>query len=239
MKKLGILMAMFLALAVSAPSLWAADVDVYAEGAYTDSNLEVFIYADINGEAILSQGVKLTYDDSILTVDPDPSQTQKNEAVWYMGDGTNNEQYMDPDTGNTGEVVIIGGKLDTGYPLAGVTGSRVLLGKVNFDCKVTGLPTGDPVIFYGIGIELGKAGSYQNFVTVGGGELDVTGVDFISMGVEIHERGDANGVGGINVLDMNAIKNYTISGGDDNPWKDCNDDDKINVLDMNCVKFLL
>ena len=43
----------------------AADVNVYAERAYTDTDCTVFIYGDIT-PAILSFGVKLTYDPSAL-----------------------------------------------------------------------------------------------------------------------------------------------------------------------------
>jgi hypothetical protein len=44
------------------PGIVAAGVDVYAEGAYTDTDLVVYIYAKINGGTVLrSAGVKLTY----------------------------------------------------------------------------------------------------------------------------------------------------------------------------------
>ena len=104
----------------------AANVDVYAEGAYTATDLVVYIYADINAGPILSFGVKVNYP-ATLTY----SSAAKNENVWFFGDGTTNHAYMNPED-NGSAVVIIGGKLDTAAPTPGVTGTRVLLGTVTF-----------------------------------------------------------------------------------------------------------
>ncbi len=46
----------------------SAAVDIYAEGAYTDSDLVVYIYADIDTDAVCSAGVKLTYDSGVVSV---------------------------------------------------------------------------------------------------------------------------------------------------------------------------
>lgn len=123
-----------------------ADVNVFAEGAYTASELVVYIYADttVNTASVLrSAGVKLTYDDSLLTV----VAAEKNEDVWSLG----NESYMEPDTETAGEAVIILGKLDTEAPTEGVSGNRVLLGKVSF--THTGLTS------FTLGLNYGKRGS--------------------------------------------------------------------------------
>ena len=153
MKKLGILMAMFFALAVSASCLWAANADVYVEGAYTENDLAVYIYADINGPTILSSGVKLTYETSDLTL----TSAEKNESVWFLG----SESYIDPDASTPGEIVIICGKLDTANPTEGVSGDRVLLGKVTFSRTGSNMSFSPTLsIDYG---KQGPEGKYMNF----------------------------------------------------------------------------
>ncbi|TNF95943.1 MAG: hypothetical protein EP297_11230 [Gammaproteobacteria bacterium] len=141
----------------------AADVDVYAEGTYTESDLVLHIYADINGPNILSYGVKVVYSPSELTV----ISAEKNEDVWYTGDGTTNYPYMDPETSVYGEVIIIGGKLDTSSPTDGVGGQRVLLGKIVFSRTDSNMPFSPS-----LSIELGKNAGYKNFVTTAGTVLD-------------------------------------------------------------------
>ena len=138
-KKVSILFGVLMAavLLVARPAV-AAAVNVYAEGACTDTDCAVFIYGDIM-PAILSFGVKLTYDPSALMV----TSAEKNEAVWYMGTPSAKEPYLSPETGTAGEVVFIGGKLDTAAATAGVSGTRVLLGKVVFSHSGASMP---PVI---------------------------------------------------------------------------------------------
>jgi hypothetical protein len=203
----------------------AAEVNVYAEGAYTDTNCTVFIYGDIT-PAILSFGVKLTYDPAALTV----TSAEKNEAVWYMGTPSAKEPYMNPEISTPGEVVFIGGKLDTAAPTAGVSGSRILLGKVVFSHSGATMPPA-------ITLDNGRSGDYDNFVGTDGAVKDGAGVAFT--GVTIRERGDANADGAINVQDMAAVKYYMTNGGVASPWKDCNADGNINVQDMACVKYAM
>ena len=214
----------------------ATTVDVYAEGAYTDTDLAVYIYADINttdpsDPALISFGVKLTYLDTELTV----TSAEKNEAVWYMGDGVTNEPYMDPEIATVGEVVIIGGKLDTAAPLAGVSGTRVLLGKVFFDRVGSTMPF-DPTL----GLTYGRMttdttpvlGSYKNFVATDGTVMDGTST---AIGTDsTYERGDANADGSINVLDLRTLRE--VIGTDAPCWTDCNGDGTINVLDIRCLR---
>jgi hypothetical protein len=212
---------------IATPS-FAADVDVYAEGAYTADDLVLYIYADINAGPILSFGVKVNYP-STLTYD----SATKNEAIWYFGDGTTNHPYMNPENDGSG-VVIIGGKLDTNAPTAGVTGTRVLLGTVTF--------THDPSVtdFSGVTLTYGRGdgtGDYKNFVgSTDGTVFDGAGVGFA---VEIHKRGDANGDGSINVADMSAVRFFITNGGIQYPWMDCNDDQNVNVADMSCVRYII
>lgn len=229
MKK--IFTAAFCAVLLSATGASAADVDVYAEGAYTADTVDVYIYADINSVNLKSFGVKLTYDPSVLAI----VSATKNEGEWYMGDGVTNHPYKAPETTTAGEVVIIGGLLDTTAPLTGVSGARKLLGKINFSRLNTGMD-------FGIGLTLGKAGTYANFVTTDAIKLDETGVCFPGMsgcakGNAIYARGDANGDGYITNTDMFAVKSIKATG-DYIVFADCNADGFITNTDMFCIKNL-
>ncbi len=206
-------------------SLFAADVDVYAEGAYTDTDLVLYIYADINSEAILSFGVKVNYPAGLTF-----NSATKNEAVWFFGDGTTNYPYMGPENDGSG-VVIIGGKLDTGDPTAGVTGTRVLLGTVTF--THAGMTD-----FSGVTLTYGRGdgtGDYKNFVGTGGtvyDTADTTGVDFT---VEIHMRGDANGDGERDGRDIRALR--SMLGTPNLPcWCDCNGDEEFDGRDIRWLR---
>jgi hypothetical protein len=217
--------------AAAIDSASAADVDVYAEGAYTATDLDLYVYADINTVTLKSFGVKVNYNPNVLAV----ATATKNGAEWYMGDGVTNYPYAAPETGTAGQVVIIGGLLDTNTPLTGVSGQRKLLGKIKF----TRL---DVSTDFGIGLTLGKAGSYANFVTTDAIELDDTGVCFSGLAGcvvvnEIHERGDANGDGVINGADRSAVKYFMVNSGIEYCWMDCNGDGVINGADRSCIKY--
>ena len=197
--------AMVMVLAFALPA--AADVTVYAEGAYTADDLVVYVYADINTDAICSAGVKLTYDNTKLTVD----SAVKNDAVWYMGDGTTNQTYMDPEDAGDG-VIIICGKLDTNNPTAGVIGDRVLLGIVTFNRDDVGAVPTDPAdaeTYFGVTVELGRGGDFANFVTVAAG----TEIDDVVVfdGAIVRERGDANADGSITNNDRAKVRDFIFS----------------------------
>ncbi len=138
----------------------AATVDVYGEGVYTEANLTLDVYADINSENLISYGVKVNYNPDELSV----AKAEKNESVWYFGNESSKHPYVDPDTSIPGEVVIIGGKLNIDTPTDGVSGKKVLLGKVNFNRKTGTLPT--------FALSLGKSNNYKNFVTTTNSILD-------------------------------------------------------------------
>lgn len=200
-----------------------ANVSVYAEGAYTNNDLEIYIYADITNGPILSFGVRVEYPSTLTYV-----EATKNESVWYFGDGSSEFSYMDPEPDGSG-VVIIGGKLDTSNPTEGVEGSRVLLGTVKFSHSgVTDFSTVSVTYGRGTGAE---SDTFKNFVDVDGGIVD-GGVTF---GTEIHERGDVNADGKINIADFLALK--TSFGSDAfSCWADCNEDEQITVGDFLCLK---
>lgn len=204
-----------------------ADVDVYGEGAYTASDLVLYIYADINSGPILSFGVSVQYPSGLTF-----AGATKNGAVWFFGDGSAEHPYMDPQntppSGATpGSVVIIGGKLDTSAPTAGVTGDRVLLGTVTFNHSgVTDFSGVSLTYAHGDG-----TGTYKNFVGTDGSVKDGGGVGFA---MKIRERGDANMDGIITNLDMFATRN--LLGGDYVVFADCNADGVLTNLDMFCVR---
>ena len=213
-------------------SAWA-DVTIYAEGAYTENDLAVYIYADISGDAILSAGVKLIYPSGELAL----TSATKNEEIWYMGDGSSNEAYMDPDTSVAGEVVLICGKLDSneGHALDGVSGDRVLLGVVRFDRTYTTTP-----FVPALALDYGKADPYKNFVETDGDVLDGS----VTFAIEVHERGDANGDDNITNADQSSVQFFLTNGGVAHPWMDCNDDDhdveiKITNADRSCIIYKL
>lgn len=210
----------------------AAAVTVYAEGAYTDSDLVVYVYADIDTDAICSAGVKLTYDNAVLTV----ATAEKNEDVWYMGDGSTNHPYMNPEDAGDG-VIVICGKLDTSAPTAGVIGDRVLLGKVTFTRNDGGATPPDPAVaeqYFGISVELGRGGDFANFVTTTGTELDDS-VDFSTVGAIVRERGDANGDGYITNSDFIAVRNF-MNANTYCVYGDCNNDTYMTNSDFICIR---
>ena len=212
----------------------AMAVDVYAEGAYTDMDMEVRIYADIDpSEALRSFGVRLVYDPTLLTFNG--TDSSKNEAVWYLGDGVINEPYMSPEEvieGENNSVVVIGGKLDINNTTAKVSGPRVLLGTVWFDREAAGPFSGTLIL------DLGKPDPYANFV-VGPEAVDVldgTGsLTFLPV-VDVYERGDANADGTVDFQDMLAVRYYTQHGGNDTPYANCNADAVIDFQDMLCIR---
>jgi hypothetical protein len=207
----------------------AADVDVIVEGAYNASYLDVYLYATINADNLCSYGVKLNYNTSLLNT-PTPT---KNDAIWYFGTTADKKTYMNPDTSTAGQIIFIGGKLDTGAPTAGVTGTRVLLGYVRLVRAEgsLGLGTGAEG-YFGITAALGKASPYDNFVTTGGTVKDGAGVSFTA---KVRERGDANGDGAINSTDYVAIRNL-LSSPSPPQYADCNGDGAVNSTDYVCVR---
>jgi len=220
-------------IAASGITAMAADVDVYAEGAYTDTDLVVYIYADINAAPLVSAGVKLVYDNSKLTF----ASAQKNDADWYFGTSALKYPYQDPqDTGSA--VVFICGKIDESAPAAGVAGTRKLIGKATFTRAESAAPGTSSETYFGSILELGitrpAPDEFANFVTTGEAVLDNGGVSYA---VKIRQRGDANADGLINIQDITAVKYYTQHGGPLYPWLDCNGDGVVNVQDMTCVKY--
>ena len=227
-KKSWFLLIAFLTLIMAVPVAWA-DVDVYAEGAYTQSDLAVFIYADITSPADLrSAGVRLTYDTGSLQL----ATAERNNAVWYLG----TEDYNSPEI-SQGVVIFILGKLDTENPSEGVGGSRVLLGKVLFNRTENSMPPSTPG--FGISLDYGKRGpegAFANFVdTQEPANVldDTTSVSFLGTG--IFERGDVSEDGIFTSYDMILTKRL-ITENEYRCYADCNSDGVITTADMVCIK---
>jgi hypothetical protein len=221
----------------------AAEVDVFAEGAFsynrtspaTPGKLVVYLYANINTDPLCSYGVNLSYDSAKLG---SPAAV-KNTDVWYMGASPPGNAYMAPDISQAGHVVFIGGKLDTSNPptspTAGVTGQRVLLGKVTFtrldDANKTTNPIADPTVYFGIGLARGKLALYDNFVTVGGVVKDgATAYTF-----KVVEAGDATGNGQINAGDAQRIMQIYNGTYPFTVFADCNLNESVNAGDAQCA----
>jgi len=223
---IGSLIGLFIALSAGVSG---AAVNVYAEAAYSETELVVYIYGAVTEEAIISAGVKLTYNPAELT----NPVAKKNETVWFMGAGTADFPYLDPQV-NQGSVVFLLGRLDSTAPLDGVLGDRVLLGTVNFTRVNPTLPVADPAALFDLVLQLGRGGDYANFVTVANGtNLDATEVTFAV--VIPRERGDANDDGYITNLDLFEVKNL-ITANIYKPFADCNADGYVTNLDMFCIK---
>jgi hypothetical protein len=221
-------------IAASSITAMAADVDVYAEGAYTDTDLVVYIYADISSAPLVSAGVKLTYDNSKLTL----ASAQKNDTDWYFGTSALKYPYQDPQ--NTGSsVVFICGKIDESAPTAGVTGTRKLIGKATFTRTESAAPGTSPETYFGAVLELGvtrtDGGEFANFVTTGEAVLDDGGVSYA---VKILERGDATEDGMIDSRDITALKK-NIGKTDLPVWFDCSGDGVVDSRDITCLKKII
>jgi len=206
----------------------AAEVDVYAEGAYTDTDLVVYIYADITNP-ILSYGVKVGFNTDDLEVE----SAEKNETDWYFGSGTTTYEYMGPEIDNTaGTVVIIGGKLDTADPTAGVSGDRILLGKVTFNRLSSNTPS--------ITLDFARDGDFANFVkpTDPPTVLDdqTTPEEGVGFTVTVRERGDANADGTIDIRDLRTLRQAIGSPENASVWVDCNGDENVDIRDVRCLR---
>lgn len=199
-----------------------AEVNVYCEGAYTEEELCLYIYTDItNGVELRSAGVKITYNNLILTI----NSAEINNNVWYIGNESCN-----PDTDTSGEIILIAGKLDTENPNSGVYGTRTLLGKCILN-RTTSSSSFNITI--GIG-KSGAGGTFANFVDV---NIPAQTIDStVTFGdIKIFERGDATMDGRVTPRDINKTKSY-IGTNIFHCCVDCNGDGAVTPRDINCVK---
>jgi len=136
-----------------------ATIDVVGEVNTADSNLSVNIYAS-TAVNILSFGVKLTYSATDLSL----TSVERNDAIWYFGNTATTYPYITPDTSTGGQVIIIGGLLNTGNPTGGVTGERILLATVTFNRLTAHAPA--------LSLSYARLSPYKNFVGTNGTVYD-------------------------------------------------------------------
>ena len=234
--KLTICLIAFLAVFTFVAAQAMAQVTVWGEGAYTDADVQINIYANIPpADALRSFGVRLVYDPTELTFDT--SKSEKNETAWYLGDGTpaGNEHYMDPTDTDIGSgqhaVITIGGILDTGDTAKKVSGDRTLLATIWFTrpAGASGPLSTAPTL------ALGKPDPFKNFVVDTSTDLDGS-VTFNA--VDVFERGDANGDGYITNSDYFAVRQL-IQNNIYKPYADCNNDGYVTNSDYFCIRSKL
>ncbi|MCP4022610.1 MAG: hypothetical protein GY729_12275 [Desulfobacteraceae bacterium] len=231
-------LSVFLMLPMTA---FGADVDIYAEGTMSETELIVYLYADVNVQNLVSYGVSLNYDPAELVVaevlkDTDPIPYTSNVTKWYLGDSSASyKNNPTPDTSVPGEIIIIGGKLDPLNPTQGVgQGSKVFLAMVRFTPADVQIPA-SPTLFLSYAKGDGTS-SFKNFVRLDNNTplvLDGGNVYFGS--VQVSEPGDADANGAITPSDINMIK-MNIGNADGPCYMDCDGNGSITPSDINCTK---
>ncbi len=244
-KKMALLICMsFLAYLATQASALAADVDVYGEGSINGTELNVYVYADVNVDNLLSYGISLNYDASELSViqvqkDPETIPYSGNGTKWYLGESSavyrNNPA---PDHSSPGEIIIIGGKLDPSNPTQGVSqGARILLAVVTLGPADTNIPT-NPTLFLSYAKGDGTD-AYKNFVRLDNSVPQVLdGANVYFGAVQVAQQGDADGNGRITFRDINVVKS-NINNENAPCYTDCDGNGRITFRDINCVKSKL
>jgi hypothetical protein len=146
---------------------FATDITVYSESGYSDNTFMMRIFADIDDDIqgpLVSAGVKLTYPKGKLA----NPVAEKNKTTWYIGSSAKMYNYVEPDTEEEGEIVLLLGKLDIATPDEGVSENRILLATVTFD-RIQGSSLPDQEDF---NLMFAKSPPYTNFATSKGVDLD-------------------------------------------------------------------
>ncbi len=145
----------------------AATVNVLGEAHLTASTLTVDIFAT-TADKILSFGIKLSYCRTDLSI----TSVERSNDVWYFGNTSTKYPYIAPNSSVEGQVIIVGGLLETTNPTAGVTGQRIPLATVNFDRLTASAPA--------LSLTYAKSSPYKNFVSTAGTIYDdaIEGVEF-------------------------------------------------------------
>ena len=223
-RSLALVLAVSLVVLVLPAAVMAASVS--AECAYTDTDVVCEVYVDTASVELRSGGVRLTYTPGDLTV----NSAEINDTVWFFGAG--GSDFATPnaiDTSVPGIVDLVVGKLDTNATSAGVTGARVLIGRVTFSRNNANLPV---VIAAG----LARGGEpFVSFVNATSGDpLDGTTFNTI-----VAERCDVNGNGIINTLDFTILRAMLRNGDDYVVYADCYNDGRLTTLDFTALRAKL
>lgn len=231
-----VLLCLFIPAAAS-----GADVDVYAEGTLNETELTVYIYADVNVENLVSYGVSLNYDPSELVVEevdkePDTIPYTGNDTRWYLGESDDSFRNNPvPDTSTSGEIIIIGGRIDPSDPTQGVAqGAKAFLAMVRFSPADAEIPE-SPTLYLSYARGDGTS-TYKNFVRINDTTSEVLDGDNVYFGsVQVAELGDADESGAVTPSDINTIK-MNIGNADSPCYMDCDGSGSITPSDINCVK---
>ncbi|MBL9167135.1 MAG: hypothetical protein JNN07_05305 [Verrucomicrobiales bacterium] len=130
-----------------------ASVRVYGEASSTGPLVQVQVFADISGPAIVSQTFRLSYIPSLLRV----ASATLNESTWYFHDGKKLLPQVRPDATTAGQVLFVGGHLDARTAQVGIGGNRILLGSVSFARRTQDTPRFE--------LAIGHLGLFASFVT--------------------------------------------------------------------------
>jgi hypothetical protein len=133
---------------------------VHGEASSSGPLITVNVFADITTSPLVSFGFRLMYNPQVVSL----QTAARNDAVWFLSDGTNQFSYTGPDTSTPGVVLVVGGKLDGLNPMQGVSGQHVLLGTATFTRLAPG-----PVQF---SLDFARPAPFANFVTTAGDVLD-------------------------------------------------------------------
>ncbi|MCK5231119.1 MAG: hypothetical protein KAR13_12675 [Desulfobulbaceae bacterium] len=168
MKKLGILMAMFFALAMVVPA-WALTISLEPDNAQREvgDKVRVHIYAN-DAVNLVSMGVKVSFNKDVLQVESAFKNEEDSDTGWVMDadDGDPDHQYRTPavEINNAnGTVTMVGGNIK-GDSTTGLNG-KVLLGWIVFEAIGNGNSN--------LNVDLGRYNpnsgeTYHNFVRLGG-----------------------------------------------------------------------
>jgi hypothetical protein len=130
-----------------------ASVRVYGEATSTGPAVQVRVFADISGPAIVSQTFRLSYSPTLLRV----ASATPHDSTWYFHDGKRLLPQVKPDVATAGQVLFVGGHLDARTAHVGIGGNRILLGSVSFARRTQATPTFE--------LAIGHLGLFASFVT--------------------------------------------------------------------------
>jgi len=227
---LGMVFVMSLVLAMVVPAVWAQpSVNLNPSYAQRNCGGKVRVHIEMSGATnLLSMGVKVTFDPSLLQVE----SAEKNTEVWKFEPLEPNPKAYLPEVeidNVNGVVKMIGGRLKPG-----VSGD-VLLGWIVFNCSDTNTGAAS------VTVSLANPSPYDNFVredgTVDDGSIVFTGATICIVDPAINPacEGDFNGDGVVNVPDKMVFRSAlgAVFPDDSNysPACDFNADGVVNVPD--------
>lgn len=238
MKKLGILMAMFFALAMVVPA-WALEISLEPDNAQREigGKVRVHIYAN-DAVNLVSMGVKVSFDKDVLQVESAFKNEEDSDTGWVMDadDGDLDHQYRTPaveiDNVN-GTVTMVGGNIK-GDSTTGLSG-EILLGWIVFEAIADGNSN--------LEVDLGRENpapneTYNNFVNLDGTIAEPTNVPG-NLGIICVVDGacyaDVDGDSDVDMMDTFKFKQASPSSfgaSNYNPAADFDADGDVDMMDI-------